>query len=124
MASKLIVTTDVGTFTRTTARNYSHIVVVRHLKAGYLEARRSSLRSSVDFCKDAAPGSRDAKHLLDAQTALDSLDADDATWGVIGWCGRLDLAQKLLNKREDYFASPKRYREVRIYAVADGAQVL
>lgn len=38
--SKITVTTDVGTFTRQTARTYTHIVVVKGYRAEVLEARR------------------------------------------------------------------------------------
>jgi hypothetical protein len=40
MAKKLIVTTDVGMFARSTARTYTHIVVVKDVRHECLEAHR------------------------------------------------------------------------------------
>jgi hypothetical protein len=48
---KLTVTTDAGTFTRTTARTYTHIVVAKGLRSEVLEARR--LRDLAQARKEA-----------------------------------------------------------------------
>ena len=46
--TKLTVTSDLGTFTRTTARTYQYLVVRKGLKAAVLEAnRRETLRSKT-----------------------------------------------------------------------------
>jgi hypothetical protein len=148
MAKKqtLTVTTDAGTFTRTTARTYSHIVVVANERHEALEARRVSnnahirraLKQYLEIVRtginpeDRTEWSRGntAKRIADGSYAnwiselqqklaeSTPITADVATdLSVLGWCGRLDLAVKLAAGEEG-----RRYRDVRIYAL-DGTRV-
>jgi hypothetical protein len=66
---KLTVTTDAGTFTRTTARTYTHIVVAKGVRAELLEARR--LRDLASARKNAAEyqDAHDNGTLYDARPA-------------------------------------------------------
>jgi hypothetical protein len=147
--TKLTVTTDAGTFTRTTTRTYSHIVVVKGERHELLQAERLAgiaqcLKYAAEYEKTVATGvSRDdrtdwhreqtAKNIADgsyakwiasyraeaaelAARAPITADAGD-TFGILGWCGRLDLAGKLAATDQ-----ASRYREVRIYAL-DGTRV-
>jgi hypothetical protein len=54
---KLTVTTEVGTFTRTTARTYTHLVVGVDYRAEWLEARRVAelARARKDFARYSDP---------------------------------------------------------------------
>jgi len=153
--TKLTVTTDAGTFSRRTARTYSHIVVVKGERAELLEARR--LRDLASARKDAAEyqethdtgklfgarpagtvgGDWDRKCSVEFRAegkfaewaasarqraaeleARGPVTADKGdTFGVLGWCGRLDLAGKLAATEQASY-----YREVRIYAL-DGTRV-
>ena len=142
----LTVTTDAGTFTRTTARTYSHIVVVANKRHEALEARRVSDNAHIqrDLTKyletvrtGINPDDRtEWKRALTAQWIADGsyakwisqlqqeladstpITADVATdLSVLGWCGRLDLAVKLAAGEE-----ARVYRDVRIYAL-DGTRV-
>lgn len=156
----LKVTTPFGTFTRQTARTYTHFVVVCGFKAEALEAIRLAeiqmertnaakyRRILADGCdvrersewhrqntlKNIADGSlakwadqaearaarleakgpitqdRDSWGLTDANLA------STPTFGVAGWCGRLDLARKLAEKQGSY-------RTVAIIEVATGQVV-
>lgn len=134
---KLTVTTPEGTFTRQTARTYTHLVITRGYRAELLEAKR--LQEIPYFRKLA----RNYRKGLDgygtpARTPQDQLNtwadeydqraADleakgpitqdhDRGWGLAGWCGRLDLAVKLADQEA------KTYRQVKIYRVADGQLV-
>jgi hypothetical protein len=155
MAKKttLVVVTPVGTFTRTTARTYSHVVTVSHYRAELREQQRLAALANAKRqlarylrtietgqCQDARPGASGdwdrectAKFLADgsytefvASTRATIADlesqgviTEDAhpTPGVIGWCGRLDLALKL--------AATERasYRHVQIFEVATGREL-
>lgn len=156
MPTKLIVKTELGTFTRTTARTYSHIVVVAGYRAELREAERlggiarareeaARYRRAVetntpdDLRRDPIARAFDlkchAKWMADGsyQKWAESCDReaaileakgpittdDDKNPGVLGWCGRLDLARKLAAGREAV-----RYRTVRIFDVATGQAVL
>lgn len=60
-AAAVKVVTEVGTFTRTTARSYSHIVVVGPVRAAYLERRRqeqmaAAADDAVRYAKIAETG--------------------------------------------------------------------
>jgi len=146
---KLTVTTDAGTFTRTTARTYTHIVVAKGARHEVAEARRQanlqSLRDIVaryrkTLVTGVDPTDRNEYHR--AQTARSIADGSYATWipeydariaaaeavapitedigttfGLVGWCGRADLAVKLANTE-----GAQEYRDVRIYAL-DGTRV-
>jgi hypothetical protein len=93
------VTTDTNTFTRRTARTYTHIVVVREYSDAY-KAR----------CRAEYSGDR-AKWLEERFRGAEE-------WFPLSWCGRLDLAEK-----EARGHSAGYYAHVRIYAVADGSLV-
>lgn len=165
---KLTVTTEFGTFTRTTARTYTHLVIVQGYKAERIEANRlaciaDTTKTLAKYRKTLATGidpdwrpagtvggdhdrrctaqfiaeGRYAEWIADAERALarllfmapitqdrNSWTLDDAnltatpTFKVSGWCGRLDLAQKLAGKERDT------YRLVAIIDVATGKVVL
>jgi hypothetical protein len=151
MPTKLKVSSPLGTFTRTTVRTYTHLVVVRGKKHETLEAQR--LRGIASWKKEAAKyreviaagfdrtdrnnGGFDqkftaekladgsyAKWATECETSARELEArgpitedgDNDAWAFIGWCGRLDLAQKLYAQQDDW-------RHVAIVSVADGSVV-
>jgi hypothetical protein len=141
MKTKLKVTTDVGTFTRTTVRTYTHIVVAQS-KAEHLEAERlHTISWATKYIEhlDAKLADYAAYALTekypDSQPVLENnLDrvtkrklaaeaqgviTEDGPWSVLGWCGRLDLARKLTTTDQ----TTRYFRNIRIYAI-DGAQVL
>lgn len=95
---KLVVKTDVGTFTRTTARTYTHIVIVSR----YTDAQLAKM--------DAVYSEGNAWW-----TAKKAEDAA-GTWRELGWAGRLDLAVKVAT---GVYAS--HYQHVRIVDVKTGA---
>jgi hypothetical protein len=136
--AKLKVITDVGTFTRTTERTYTHIVVVKGYRAEKLEASRlhhiKDCKQSLERYK-ADPAY--ARYIPECEAELATLEArgpitkdgdhwgdfrgltsDTPQWHVHGWTGRLDLARKLYATE-----GASRYRDVRIYDVATGKQV-
>jgi hypothetical protein len=145
--TKLTVATAVGTFTRTTARTYTHIVVVQGERAELLEAERladiktarKSLAEHLNAQQDLAPlkgewRSRfhsewlaegkyaewaEADRARIAKREAEGVITQDSTRpaAVIGWSGRLDLARKVATS---YLAN--RYRTVRIFDVATGLE--
>lgn len=141
MPTKLTVTTEVGTFTRTTDRTYTHLVVAAGRKHEILEQNRlAEIEHSRKMAKlyaqglgsDRRPihpryiedGSRD-RWVNEYEAAADRLEAqgpiteDQGTdFGVLGWAGRLDLAVNVANS-----TMARRYRDVRIYDVATGQRV-
>jgi hypothetical protein len=145
MAKKtaLTVVTPFGTFTRTTARTYTHLVVVKGYRAELLDAKRvkaieSSKRTIAEYLQTIETGRRPDERgawdrevtttflaegryqewLAEERTTLARLQAlapitkdgtswnfqntEDASWGIVGWCGRLDLAVKLFNQQDEY----------------------
>src|ERR1700693_5084008 len=124
MKRKLSVTHAGQTFTRTTERTYTHVVLVKsdyaHVYAGAIKGAADVARVNYPYyIKEANPATRQYKHsdaelarfaeiatmTIDqyAQYASDKaaerVDADLAAgafdkFGPIGWCGRLDLARK------------------------------
>lgn len=68
----IVVETEYGTFTRTTARVYTHLVIGRGCSAAHL-ARQSK---------------------EERQRRI----ADEDRWGVYGWSGRLDLARSVVKQ--------------------------
>jgi len=172
--NKLTVKTDVGTFTRTTARTYTHVVVAKGYRAEILEASRlaaiaEAKRQVAEYSRivetnDPTIGARKverdgnsvardwdikchtefiadgsyAKWLANSKAEAARLEAlgpitadanswgdfgrhtstgEPATWQVLGWCGRADLAGKLADSKE-----ASKFRDVRVYAV-DGTRV-
>lgn len=107
MATKqtLTVTTDAGTFTRTTARTYTHVVVV----AGYADAYRAKLTAMAASTTSEWERDYGSRHLADPTIE---------TPGALSWCGSLPLARKEANSR-----LAKNYRDVRIFEVATGREV-
>ena len=106
MKSKLTVSTPVGTFTRTTARPYSHVVTFRHGNVSKLIA----LRREVELAGSDASRAWWQQHLDWASDAA-------ATAGVSLWSSRLELARKDAAKlRADY-------TDVRIFEVVTGQEV-
>ncbi|MDO9252599.1 MAG: hypothetical protein Q7U48_13750 [Hydrogenophaga sp.] len=124
MARKLTATHDGETFTRTTNRAYSHIVVVRpSLDKTLARAARNAPISQRDFSRlvEVANNTYELMQYVneaqieEAKFAIQMGYADynqhlvskavvrastnfDPHWYVAGWCGRLDLAQKLSAK--------------------------
>lgn len=150
MAKKqtLTVTTEFGTFTRTTARTYTHVVIAsgrsdtaicarltwdlklakqnRRYYQGMLdgtEARANCYSHGVlmtdDMLKARVAELQAEIEAIEAGTKLDAEIAKSAaaTFGDLGWCGRLDLARKL--------AAPNvtEFRKVLIIDVATGKAV-
>lgn len=148
----LTVTTDLGTFTRTTARTYTHLVIVKGYRADRIEAHRvatiaHNLKLAKQYRKGLDGSGRPCSSVNQEQLniwadeyqqsalvleAMAPITDDKAswgldevnltsvpTWGVIGWCGRLDLARKLAAGKEGV----ERFRDVRIIDVATGAVV-
>jgi hypothetical protein len=142
--TKLTVKTDVGTFTRTTARTYTHVVVAKGVRHELLEAERlaalASARKLVAEYAAVVAGlraplgglgrDRYTDYLASEEARLAKLEAtgpiteDHGTkWVVLGWCGRPDLAAKKVNEtgRVHYYDSAARFREARAYAL-DGSR--
>lgn len=145
--------------TRTTARTYSHVVILRDdlvavragkdcirkydlehfaycqalLAAGVGNCHRHSCGTmstypvaQADFDKAAAEteGFADAQAYAEARriARLARHDAEhgDATrgpWGIVGWCGREDLARKLAAQQQGYACRT----DVLVQAVNNGA---
>jgi hypothetical protein len=149
MAKKLTlsVVTPVGTFTRTTARTYTHVVVVGGHKAALREARRlediASARASArryreviatngasaqpferSIVREALADGSYVKWAEKAEALAATLEASpitvDGEPGVIGWCGRPDLAAKLAGKER----ASGMWVWVRVFDVVTGAEVL
>jgi len=160
--TKLTVATEVGTFTRTTVRTYTHLVVAGPTRAEVLEARRQEqmAESRREIAEYGAPGAvinhiaaerarvtrngmspaqvdewmariahlhtdeTFAGYAADAAATLARLEqegpvtVDRDAPGVLGWCGRLDLAMKLAATEQ---ANP--YRWVRVVDVTTGETV-
>lgn len=134
----LTVTTDVGTFTRRTARTYTHIVLVKDVRAEVLAADRfqelTSTHRELNAYRagtgtDGRPldpkwieSGKVAGWITDLEAKLAQLEAqgnitqDQPTdWTVYAWCGRRDLADKQFETEQ-----LARYRHVRLYDVATG----
>lgn len=136
--SKLTVTTPEGTFTRTTARTYTHLVVAGPTRAEVAEddrlkelahcskaARRYAQLKDVDgkpleprwwdrAAAWAAEEAQRAAHLANRGR----ITSDQGTTGVLCWNSRLDLA--MTEARRD---TSQRFRTVRVYEVATGKMV-
>lgn len=132
---KLTVTTPEGTFTRRTARNYTHLVVAgptRHevaeaerlanLDHYSLMARRYARLKGSDgkplearWLDRAAEWAGSEAKAAAHQANMGPITTDQGTWGVLSWNSRLDLA-----RAEATRDTASRYREVRIYEVATG----
>lgn len=132
--TKLTVRTDVGTFTRTTARAYTHVV----LTAGYSDlfrteqvlGTRKMAAKNVAYvaCLAAARGcdmtdeqvgqverERAMTTEAGALAEVDRLYPADTAFGVYAWCGRQDLALRQADRC-------RWSRHVRVYTV-DGVLV-
>jgi hypothetical protein len=148
--TKLTVKTDVGTFTRKTARTYTHIVVVKDVRHECLEAERqrelTTYRETVrEYRETVATGAskRDPTPWHREQTATFLADGSYAKWiadydamiadldarGVIADDRRTPWevtgwCGRLDLARKLYASSDlQRRRHVRIYDVATGQQV-
>lgn len=119
MATKLTVKTEVGTFTRTTARTYTHIVVA---VGGYSQAYTARLRvGAADFeaAQAVKPEGDDAyRSCFNREGIEKKIAAAAERVAVLGWAGRLDLARKV---QAGYLAGL--HADVRIYEIATGARV-
>lgn len=142
MPTTLTVTTDVGTFSRQTARPYTHVVVISDQRAEVLEARRLDAIASAERlalayaagtdgfgspmdARSIADGSRDRwvqEYRAEAETLRaqgpitnDQPLAGGETWAASSWASRRDLAAQ-------YAESPQLevFRLVRIYEIATG----
>jgi hypothetical protein len=105
MAKKqtLTVTTEYGTFTRTTARTYTHVVVVQDYSDAY-QAKLRALAATGDSWWTAEK--------------VEQQITDGAVAGVLGWSGSLQLARKVATGRLG-----RLYRTVAIVDVATGATI-
>lgn len=99
----LTVKTEYGTFTRTTARTYTHIVIARDAD-DYIEQMRNTL---ADPSISESTRNWFTKRLSDSEN-----------FGAISWCGRLDLARKEAAKHYTSF------KDIHIVEVATGKVVL
>jgi hypothetical protein len=113
MSRKLTVTTPTGVVTRRTDRTYTHVVYTRgygdaaidRITKGRIELVITNLEYSREQLAKGVAG-RYAENITRYETLLSdngsALRAEVArSWGqpgVVGWCGRLDLAQKLAAK--------------------------
>ncbi|USZ80581.1 hypothetical protein MQ4_53 [Serratia phage MQ-4] len=115
------------THTRTSARTYTHMVVVlANLEAGREAARsehnrKAYARNHAFYCQEAGPAPKYSSSpaemarykaaaamtceeyvnncVANALAAIDARGGEFANdWADFGWCGRLDLAQKLAAK--------------------------
>lgn len=127
---------DGQTFTRTTERTYTHLVVAKRSQSHALAVATSQARkdadrrnwefytnnSMVDHARRVAFEGIDmtceeyVQHAT--EQAVLAIEADAArgyydTWEVIGWCGRHDLARKLANSTDN---NPH-YQDVRVLAI-------
>lgn len=161
--TRLTVQTEVGTFTRETARTYTHLVVARGYRAEVVEARRletiASERKLADGYRNVVALGHDpsdrtefsrqctAENLANGDylrwiaaaeatvarleahgsvvrdldgwdLTVENLASEATTWRVVGWCGRRDLADKLVASRDCQILV-----DVRVFAVADGSRV-
>ena len=113
---KLTATTPVGTFTRRTARTYSH-VIVQHTTAADLEASRLEdihhlTLSTARLREHAEVNNHDNNsvyNLARAEEALAKVPSNPITedgYEAISWVGRPDLLAARLKGRQDYTAYP------------------
>ena len=148
MATKLTVTTEVGTFSRRTERPYQFIIVGsdkaesreahRQSRLDYQVYRRDRLRTILaagqnpqdrydwavkSTAQNIADGSY-VRELAEAEAKIAAIEAEgaitvDSGFGLLGWSAALH------NARGAQRAAQKRgyYREVRIYAL-DGTRVV
>ncbi len=142
----LTVATENGTLTRTTARAYAFVVAARGERLDYIAARRAAEGAQLaawekeyaavaegrkaplgslsreEYINDFLPNIREtiANHDANFDGRIERANAEAAapyvsTSGV--WSSRLDLARKEAAKLAEI------YRDVRIFSVADGAEV-
>lgn len=121
---------DGQTVTRTTARQYTHIVAVlpsaEYLRESDLREYREMLQFAEQCSKDRTYG--DTTYKADPARAEELLtEADelmkkiyrneytDGEWEVAGWCGRPDLADKLASSQAQRRV-PKHMNEVLYYS--------
>lgn len=137
--TKLTVATPLGTFTRTTARAYSHIVVVADHTAEY-SARvegwdRDRVTGDLEELENRVAGrealypwktieeveaqlAHSREEFANLETRARERRDRAARPDVLGWCGRLDLARKLAST-----TAASHYQTVRIFSVASGEEV-
>lgn len=84
--------------TRTTARTYTHVVMVRQPLAGLLADAQRYLETAIrwgDRPDAVARGQMDvARREAEIEASTDGL----TPWGDLCWCGRADLAAKEVAK--------------------------
>jgi len=96
---KITATTPVGTFTRRTARTYSH-VIVQFTTAAVLEANRLHRIESLEKANLTEWGAQELAELL----ATTPITEDRHT--AISWVGRPDLVAARLNGTKNTAAYP------------------
>jgi hypothetical protein len=120
MKNTLTVTTEHGTFTRTTARTYAFVVAFRAERHDYIERDEVYYQNKL-----RQPGlSEREQHYYAAalvQRAQEHIDSDIDANEPFGekstvWSSRLDLARKEATKLRE------RFRDVRIFTL-DGQEV-
>lgn len=116
--TKLTVATVVGTFTRTTARTYTHLVITTGNMA---YAKRALGWKLAEVAKAGDQVDEWLKSTLaynQEQVVKAEKNAAEGNYGVIGWCGSPILGQKAATK-----AQKDGYDNVKIIDVATGAIV-
>lgn len=118
MANKITVETEVGTFSRRTARTYTHIVVA---VGGFSQAYTARLRvgaAEFEAAQAVKPEGDDAYRSHFNREGIErKIAAAAERVAVLGWSGRLDLARKVTAGYEAGL-----YADVRIYETATGAR--
>ena len=106
---KLTATYNGQTFTRTTARTYTHVVLVRVTE----ECKASRIAQvKKDVAEDNTVWGRwydnnpregyTREEFIDMKAAEYLSQFNDDDWGVFAWCGRFDLAMKQQQKAINY----------------------
>ena len=111
------VVTDCGTFTRKTARKYSHIVVSRRSDKRIAEVRKyfSEFVDSYQRNPSEYPQGYFERRSKEKQQFEQSIDQ----YFVNGFCGRLDLALSLAGTVQKFGY----HQDIRVYTIA-GERVL
>ena len=95
---KITATTPVGTFTRRTARTYSH-VLVQFRTAAVLEDDRLDTIERLENAQKTAAGEQELAKLLA------SAPITEGRYAAISWVGRPDLLAARLKGRQDYLTA-------------------
>lgn len=98
--------------TRTTARTYTHAVLIRETKAQQITKLTEAVaryRHLVEVC-EATLAARYALSLDEAVEVLEEVSLSGGTiYGAVAWCGRHDLAVKEQNRLHNQMATISYY---------------